>query len=534
MFTTLWIRRRLAWITDRIEERQTRELLSVVQQRLERAIGSSAAMLYELRWSSDGARLDWISDNVSRMLGYELAEVYAPHWWSDNIHPHDRERVGNPSEPGNDRNSTNEYRFRHKNGQYRWLRDERRYVAGTDTEDARIVGTWLDITERRQFDERLRHVQKMQALGALASGVAHDFNNTLTVVSSYAQLLLLAVNNNSALRPDVEEILKAADRGAALTQQLLAFSRNRVLEQRVISLNEVVRDMQSMLTRLIGADIELEVRLNAAVPWVLADPGQLAQVLMNLVLNARDAMPTGGKLTIETAITTEPLPGEGVTRAGFYSTITVTDTGTGMDGEIQARIFEPFFTTKQEGLGTGLGLSTVFRIIEQIGGGVSVSSAPGSGSSFTISIPQVEQTADQASVTSSPARSARFVGARVLLVEDDAAVRRMMRRFLERAGYAVFEAANGIEALERIRQTTIDVVISDTIMPEMGGGELVERLAVERPELTVILTSGYSTEDLRAQGRLNDAQLFIEKPFTAEAFDTALQLALTRTDAKRM
>lgn len=406
MSTTLWIRRRLAWIANLFDGRRANQSLCVAQQRLERVIGSSAAVLYELRLSPDGVVLDWISHNVRRILGYELTEVHASHWWLHNVHPDDRARVRRLFEPGDVRDRTNEYRFRHKDGRYRWLRDEQRYVAGAAAEDARVVGTWLDITEQREFGERLRHVQKMQALGALAGGVAHDFNNTLTVVSSYAQLLLPAMNDHPTLRSDVEEIIKAADRGAALTQQLLAFSRNRAMEQRAISLNEIVRDMQSMLTRLIGADIELIVRLNAAVPPVLADQGQLTQVMMNLVLNARDAMPNGGRLTIETSVVAALPESERELHQVLHSAITVTDTGIGMDSETRARIFEPFFTTKQEGFGTGLGLSTVFGIIQQIGGSVSVLSEPGRGASFTISIPQFEQAVEPTSVESRPTSSA--------------------------------------------------------------------------------------------------------------------------------
>ena len=538
---------RLVVVTDLTERRRAEESLRAAQERLERVIGSSGAVLYELRLESSGPVLDWISHNVTSILGYELADLIDADWWSNNVHPEDRKRLGNGPERVSYHDGASEYRFRHKGGKYRWLREEQRVVA-IPGEASKVIGAWLDITDQRQLEDRLRQSQKMEAMGTLAGGVAHDFNNMLTVVNGYSQMLLATVGDNPVARPMIDEIANATERATALTQQLLSFSRGRVIESRAMDLGGVVRATQSMLSRLISEDIELTFRMEESPLTVLADAGQLTQVVMNLVVNARDAMPSGGRLVVETSMVelkeaydtqyNAAIPGQ-------YAVITVTDTGIGMDSETQSRIFEPFFTTKGEGQGTGLGLSTVFGIVKQLGGGIWVYSEPGRGTTFKVYIPRTdgvihEPVAASASLATNAVPALATLAppherrATVLIVEDDAMVRSVARILLERAGYTIVEAVNGLKALELLSTMSVDVVVTDTVMPGMGGLELADRLADERPDLPVVLTSGYTADSLNRHGPMPDLLLFVEKPFTAETLRSVVEEALRRAVVSRV
>jgi PAS domain S-box-containing protein len=396
--------------------------------------------------------------------------------------------------------------------------------------DGAIVGAILvnqDISDQRaaqealrRSEEQLRHAQKMEAVGQLAGGIAHDFNNLLTGILSYADLVLQELRPGEPMRADLEQIRHAGERAAALTRQLLAFSRRQVLQPRVLSLNASVSELDSMLRRLLGADVSLETRLDPVLGYVLADPGQLEQVLVNLVVNARDAMPAGGRVTIATSNVqlqgSDGHRGNGV-RPGAYVTLSVSDTGLGMDVPTQARIFEPFFTTKAAGKGTGLGLSTVYGIVEQSGGHIAVESAPGQGATFTIFLPRHVGVA--APGDGQPDQRSLPNGSEtLLLVEDEAAVRGSVRRLLERQGYTVVEARHGAEAL-RIAESgepPIDLVLTDLVMPEMGGRELVERLRARQPSLKVLYMSGYSERAVTVDGVMPPATGFMEKPFTLD------------------
>lgn len=396
--------------------------------------------------------------------------------------------------------------------------------------DGTIAGAILiqqDITEQRagqealrRSAEQLRHAQKMEAVGQLAGGIAHDFNNLLTGILSYSDLVLQELRQGDPIRADIEQIRHAGERAAALTRQLLAFSRRQVLQPRVLSLNGSVAELDSMLRRLLGAGVSLETELDPGLGYVLADPNQLEQVLVNLVVNARDAMPAGGRVTIATANRllngTDAARGNGV-RAGAYVTLSVSDTGGGMDVPTQARIFDPFFTTKPAGKGTGLGLSTVYGIVEQSGGHLAVESAPGQGATFTIFLPR-HAGPSVAGPGQADRRSLPGGTETLLLVEDEAAVRASARRLLERHGYTVIEARHGADALRIVEagDRQFDLVVTDLVMPEMGGRELVERLRARQPSLKVLYMSGYSEQAVTVDGVMPPATGFLEKPFTIE------------------
>jgi PAS domain S-box-containing protein len=394
-----------------------------------------------------------------------------------------------------------------------------------------IIGAILvhqDITDQRAAEAalrtsevQLRHAQKMEAVGQLAGGIAHDFNNLLTGILSYSELMLQELRDGDPLRGDLEQIRHAGQRAAGLTRQLLAFSRRQVLQPRVLSLNATVTEMEAMLRRLLGADVAFETELDPGLWYVMADPGQLEQTLVNLVVNAGDAMPNGGSLTITTANrqleATDDARGNGV-RPGGYVTLAVRDTGIGMDVPTQARIFDPFFTTKEAGKGTGLGLSTVYGIVEQSGGHIAVVSAPGQGATFTIFLPRHEASPGTAAPGQADRRGLPTGNETLLLVEDEAAVRSSARRLLERHGYEVVEARHGREALRILDEggRRIDLVITDLVMPEMGGREMVERVRAHHPAMKVLFMSGYSERAVTSDGTMPPGTGFVEKPFTVE------------------
>ena len=371
----------------------------------------------------------------------------------------------------------------------------------------------------RQTEEQLRHSQKMEAVGRLAGGVAHDFNNILSVILSYADLLLGELKPGEPIREDIVEIRKAGNRAADLTRQLLMFSRQQVVEPRVLDLNSVLAGMEKMLRRLVGEDIELVSIPAASLGKVKVDVGSIEQVIMNLAVNARDAMPVGGQLTIETANTTldEAYAKDHLgVKPGPHVLLAVSDTGTGMDRATQARIFEPFFTTKEVGKGTGLGLSTVFGIIQQNGGSVWVYSEPGKGTSFKVYLPIVEGTVEEVRPTISP--TTLRGSETILLVEDEDQVRAVARGILKRQGYRIVEARNGGEALLLCEKHpgAIDLLLSDVVMPQMSGPELAQRLAAVRPTMKILCMSGYTDDAVVRHGALEAGIAFIQKPFTPE------------------
>jgi PAS domain S-box-containing protein len=401
--------------------------------------------------------------------------------------------------------------------------------------DGAVVGVYgivNDLTAQRELQAQLRQAQKMEAVGRLAGGVAHDFNNILTVIKAYTSMALGALPPDAAVSVDLREIELAAGRAAALTRQLLAFSRRQVLQPRRLDVNRVVGDVAGMLRRVIGEDITLQTDLPARVWPIHADPGQLEQMLMNLAVNARDAMPGGGTLRLRTANVTVDAAAqrrrEGLA-PGEYAAIYVEDTGAGIGPEVLPQIFEPFFTTKAPGHGTGLGLATVYGIVKQSGGFVYVDSTRGQGSCFTVLLPRTELDGEED--VPAPAVPLARGTETILLVEDEAALRSVARRMLERQGYTVLEAGSGREAdrvaagAERLG-TRVDLLLTDVVMPDESGRALAECLAARRPGLRVLFMSGYTDDEILRRGLMKPGAEFLEKPFTVERLAEAVRRVL--------
>jgi len=394
-----------------------------------------------------------------------------------------------------------------------------------------IVAVYADMRDRKQLESQLRQSQKMEAVGRLAGGVAHDFNNILLVIQAAAEFMLEDLAADDKSRSDALEILNAAQRAAKLTRQLLVFSRQQVLELQVVDLGLVIQPLEPMLRRLLEANIDLSIRNAPKLDCIRADPGQLEQVMMNLVVNARDAMPNGGAILIETAnvILDQEFPrGHLTARSGPHVMLSVTDTGIGMDGETQSRIFEPFFTTKPAGEGTGLGLATVYGIVKQLGGHLWVYSEPGRGATFKVYFPSLDG-AELASLVAAKAPPPAVTrGARILLVEDDAAVRQAVRALLERNHYQVVDVASGDEALARMERApgAVDLVLSDMMMPSLTGLELRQRLRELGASFPIVLMSGYSEGAIKRLGSPEELAPHIEKPFTGDRLVAKIEEAL--------
>jgi signal transduction histidine kinase/CheY-like chemotaxis protein len=398
------------------------------------------------------------------------------------------------------------------------LRDARDQISGAMAVIQDISQMKAVEKHRMQLEERLWQSQKMEAVGRLAGGVAHDFNNLLTAVSGYAVLIQSRFEAPDPIRTYADEILTSSDRAAQLTRQLLAFGRRQVLQPRVLDLNDVVRGMEGLLRRLVGEHIDLGTSLDPRLGSVRADQGQIEQVIMNLAVNARDVMPNGGKLTIETRnidLDGSYFERHGRARTGPHVVLAVSDTGCGMNPETRSHVFEPFFTTKEQDQGTGLGLATVYGVVKQSDGDVWVYSELGQGASFKIYLPRIDQAPTPPKEGSRIQR--RTATETLLLAEDSDAVRRLLREILRKAGYTVLEARNGAEALEisRTFDGVIDLLLTDMVMPQMSGRELGAHLAMKRPQMKVLFMSGYTEEAIVRNGVLAPGTAFLEKPFTS-------------------
>jgi two-component system cell cycle sensor histidine kinase/response regulator CckA len=521
-------------VRDSAERRQADDALRASEARFRSLSAASPVGIYES--DTDGA-ITYGNPQVLRIFGLSEADAMG-HGWLARLHPDDVEPVttGWAAALREQREYAHEYRLVMTDGTIRWVNCRSAPLHDGEGRMVGNVGTIEDITLRKELEAQLRQSQKMEAVGQLAGGVAHDFNNLLTVIKMNVELALEDLGAEHPLHADILEVARAAGRAAALTRQLLAFSRQQVLQPQVIDLNVVIADLQKMLARLIGEDIDFTLDLADDLGFVLADPGQLEQVLVNLAINARDAMPRGGSLTIATRnVELSPLEASRHpdARPGPYVAVALRDTGAGMTPDVQARIFEPFFTTKELGKGTGLGLATVYGIVTQSGGFLDVKSAPGRGAVFTVYLSAVSSGGE------APARSVAAAAERaggtetILLVEDEDAVRAVARRVLTKYGYSVIEARDGGQALAFLgtHDGAIDLVLTDAVMPQMSGLELAAALGTLRPSLPVIVMSGYTDVDLVRRGALDSGAPILTKPFTVESLLTAVRAPLDR--AKR-
>jgi two-component system, cell cycle sensor histidine kinase and response regulator CckA len=425
---------------------------------------------------------------------------------------------------------------RKKNGETLIIEKALTPLRDGDGEITHFISTGRDITEHRKMESDLRQAQKMDAIGRLAGGVAHDFNNLLLVISAYAELMLDSLAENDPLRRNVGEIITASRRAADLTRQLLAFGRKQMQSLQVLDLNTVIAEIAEMLPRLIGEDIELAFVPQQKLGKVKADLVQIEQVVMNLAANARDAMPDGGTLTIETAsvqVDESYVQRHSIVPEGDYVLLTVTDSGQGIAPEHLPHIFEPFYTTKEAGKGTGLGLATVYGIVKQNSGFVWVYSEPGLGTTFKIYLPQVQPVGSEVRITKLAEESPRGCET-LLLVEDETSVRQAARQFLNRSGYGVLEAVDGEDALRVAREHggPIHLMITDVVMPRMGGAKLADRLTQERPELKVLFVSGYAEKTILQHGRIDVTTRFLQKPFSLKMLARKVREVLEAPEAR--
>jgi PAS domain S-box-containing protein len=423
-----------------------------------------------------------------------------------------------------------EYQVYRRDGSKIWLSENARAVRDKNGALLYYEGTVVDITERKQLEDQLRQAQKMEAVGQLAGGVAHDFNNLLMVIHGNIEVMLERLHPSEPLCKNAHQILKAAEQAASLTRQLLAFSRRQSLQPKVLDLNSITADIGKMLPRLIGADIELKILPHASLSWVKADQSQIEQVLLNLAVNARDAMPKGGKLTIETAnlYLDESYARQHVgVRPGPYVVLTVSDTGVGMNAETQAHCFEPFFTTKEHGRGTGLGLATVYGVVKQSGGWIWVYSEPGRGTTFKIYLPRVQEQTDATNHANDQNAAPRGTET-VLVVDDQDGIRELTREYLEGCGYTVLVAKDGAEALEIADryEDPIDLLLTDVVMPKVNGPELAQRLATVRPQVKILYMSGYTERDMSDHDLLQQDTPSLEKPFSLHTLASKVREAL--------
>jgi PAS domain S-box-containing protein len=509
----------MAW--DITARRQAEQALRTSERRFQHVLASSPAMLFTLAVvDNQFLSINWVSDNVTAMFGYSPEEAFASNWWQDNIHPESRAQVilkfhGELIAHGH---SIQEYRFRHRDGHYRWISSERRLIRDAKGRPVEVVGAWSDITDHKRLEDQFNQAQKMEAFGQLAGGVAHDFNNLLTIINGYSDLLLQKLPSSERSREMITQIRTAGERSAGLTRQLLAFSRKQILATQTLDLNVVVNDTGKMLHRLIGEDIRLATILEPKLWQVQADPGQIEQVLMNLAVNARDAMPRGGRLTIETQnieLDEAHARKHVDARPGAYVLLSVADTGSGIPAEVLARIFEPFFTTKEVGKGTGLGLATVHGIVKQSDGFLSVQSEVGMGTTFSVFLPRTEN-ASAATKSPSTLRDPPKGTETVLLAEDEEGLRKLAAHILVACGYHVLEAIDGNDAARRAAEYPgpIHLLITDVVMPGPSGRAVFEQLAKVRPDLRVLFMSGYTDDAVIRHGIMRNEVNFLQKPFS--------------------
>ena len=530
------IRHALALRAQELQRQQAEAALRASEERFRALVENSSDALLLL--DAEG-RLTYTTLSSQRHLDWKADDVIG-HSVFDFLHSDDRETMTgrmaetlqNPGAP-----VTAEARFQHGDGNYRTMEVVAVNRLGDPSVRAIVVNA-RDITDRRRLEEHLRMVQKMEAVGALAGGVAHDFNNLLTAILGYCNLMLDDVPKEDPLRQDLEEIRSAGERAAALTRQLLAFSRRQMLQPQIVDVNTLVRQLEKLLRRMLSEDVVLVTALAPDLHTVKVDPSSIEQVLVNLAVNSRDAMPDGGQLTIETA-NVDLDSGYAETHVpvipGRYVMLAVGDTGQGIDAATKARIFEPFFTTKEQGKGSGLGLATVYGIVKQSGGYIWVYSESGHGTVFKVYFPVAESPADPPRGQRSDADLRKQAWETVLLVEDEDAVRALAREVLRRQGYVVLEARHGVDALRLAEGHPDDIhlMITDVVMPHMGGRELAERLCSVRRKMKVLFMSGYTDHALMNRA-LTPGSSFLQKPFNPEALARRVRQILDAEEATKL
>ena len=507
----------LLQVRDVTESQRVRHALAVAEERLRMVVANSPVVLFALDADgvftlSEGKGLQALGLAPGEIVGRSVFEVYKD---VPQIVENIRRALGGEEYTEVVTVGTLAFETR-----YTPMRDASQAVVG-------LIGVSTDVSERRTLEDRLRQSQKLEAVGRLAGGVAHDFNNLLTAILGACDLILRQAEPGSSARRHAEDIQSAGMRGAVLTRQLLSFGRRDVVAPRVLDANQAVLNLLAMLHRLVGEDVDLVTRVSSDAACVRADQGQLEQVLMNLVVNARDAMPGGGRLTIETQrieLDEAYCRSHGDARAGPHVLIAVSDEGCGMDPEIQSRIFEPFFTTKERGRGTGLGLSTVYGIVRQWGGHLGVYSERGGGSVFKVYLPESAEAVESEAPVPVASKLPRG-DETILLAEDEETVRAVAREFLELQGYTVLEATDGADALAVAQEYAgaIDLLLTDVVMPRMGGGELVTQLTKTRPEMRVLYMSGYPDDAVVRHGLVDDRAEFLPKPFTLPHLGTRVR-----------
>ena len=478
----------------------------------------------------------YISPQVENILGYTPEEWLAlSSNWDQHIHPDDLSIVIAAEEQSmNGFPFQAEFRVRRKDGREVWLSDTAVIVQGSDSHPV-MEGIMVDITERKALETQLQQSRKMEAVGRLAGGIAHDFNNLLTIISGYTEMALSRPHLPSEAHADIERIENASGRAAALVRQLLAFSRKQVLQPKILDLNKIVLNLDSLLRRLMDERIEMVTRVKDDLGKVKADPAQVEQVIMNLVVNARDAMPEGGRLVVETCNTdldANYAVDHVSVRPGHYVMLAVSDTGVGMDRQTVAHIFEPFFTTKESGRGTGLGLSTVYGIVKQSGGYIWVYSEPGKGSTFKVYLPRVDEAPEPASLGQTSPRALRGTET-ILIVEDEEAVRELIQTVLTEKGYDVISSLDPQHA-ERIAASyagEIHLLLTDMVMPGASGRELAERISAKRRDIRVLFMSGYTDNVITSGGMLEEGLAFLQKPFSPAALVQKVREVLSQTPA---
>ena len=514
-------------LASAVEIKRNEQALRRSEARYRSLVQSSVYGIY--RSSLEGRFLD-MNPALITMLGYESAEQVLLLDPEKDVFAHAEEHTHLIEEfRRSGRLDGIEVKWRRRDGSFITVRISGRAVSSADEPADVLEAIAEDVTDRRALEDQFRQAQKMEAVGRLAGGVAHDFNNLLMVIGGYAEVILAKLDVKDPLHEKGRAIQQAADRATTLTRQLLAFSRKQLLELKVVDVNAIVEDMERLLRPLIGENVELATVLDPSAGHTRADAGQLEQVLMNLVVNAKDAMPTGGRLTIYTqniALDESHRRGQTFIRPGNYVMLSVSDTGMGMNKETQSRIFEPFFTTKEKGKGTGLGLSTVYGIVKQSGGYVMVQSEEARGTTFQIYLPRVDEPAEK---HPAPATHAALGGNEtVLLVEDEESVRQLVRDTLMAKGYCVVEAEDGEAGMAAAagHKGKIDLVITDVVMPGMGGRELVKQITQVRPETKVLYLSGYTEDSVVSEGSIESGTAFLQKPFTLQSLSRKVREVL--------